>query len=48
MQRKSPYETPATKLIFLSNRDIITTSNNRDENQGAWDPQNYIFGGTNS
>ena len=36
---KTIYEVPTIDIIKNSYVDVITTSGNRDENQGEWDPQ---------
>ena len=42
-QKSSPtkinYEVPTIDIVRFSCTDIITTSENGDENQGEWDPQ---------
>ena len=37
---KANYEIPTMNLIRFSCADMITASENGDENQGEWDPQN--------
>lgn len=39
IKSKTNYEVPTLDIIKLFGADIITTSGNRDENQGVWDPQ---------
>ena len=36
---KVMYEEARIDIMRFSDVDIITTSGNRDENQGEWDPQ---------
>lgn len=36
---KAIYQEPQIDVIQFFGADVITTSGNRDENQGDWDPQ---------
>ena len=39
IRKNSNYICPKIDIVKFSCLDIMTTSKNRDENQGEWDPQ---------
>jgi len=38
-QEKVVYEQPIIKIVEYQDKSVITSSGNKDENQGEWDPQ---------